>query len=115
MIQLKENSMTMKASYISIFLACSLLVLACSLQGACLKRGLDPLPTFKDGGVNRFVLAINAIVGMCNVSMAANIKPVGDAPALGVPADFSKPAVYEVTAADAVTKKDWVLVTTLIK
>ncbi|RPE08862.1 hypothetical protein EGT74_17715 [Chitinophaga lutea] len=55
------------------------------------------------------------IVGMCDVSTAASIKPVNGSPALGTPGDYSKPASYEVTAADGVTKNTWTLQLTLIK
>lgn len=57
----------------------------------------------------------SGIVAMCNISTAATIKPLNDAPQLGVPGDFSKAAMYEVTAADGVTKNQWTLVLTLVK
>ncbi len=43
------------------------------------------------------------------ISTAAVIKPIGDAPALGIPADWTKDHEYEVTAADG-TKKIWKIV-----
>ncbi len=55
------------------------------------------------------------IVGMCDLSTAATIKPVSGAPALGAPGDYSKPASYEVTAADGVTKNTWTLQLTFVK
>jgi hypothetical protein len=56
-----------------------------------------------------------AIVGMCNVSTAATIKPVNGAPGLGVPGDFSKPVSYEVTAADGKTSNVWTVNITFVK
>lgn len=43
------------------------------------------------------------------ISTASTIKPIGDAPKLGVPGDWSKDHQYEVTAADG-TKKTWTIV-----
>ena len=43
------------------------------------------------------------------ISTAAVIKPIGDAPKLGVPGDWTKDNQYEVTAADG-TKKTWTIV-----
>lgn len=43
------------------------------------------------------------------ISTAATIKPIGDAPKLGVPGDWTKDNQYEVTAADG-TKKIWTIV-----
>lgn len=43
------------------------------------------------------------------VSTAATIKPIGDAPELGIPADWTNDYEYEVTAADG-TKKIWKIV-----
>ena len=43
------------------------------------------------------------------ISTAAIIKPIGDAPKLGVPGDWTKDNQYEVTAADG-TKKVWTIV-----
>ena len=43
------------------------------------------------------------------ISTAAIIKPIGDAPKLGVPGDWTKDNQYEVTAADG-TKKTWTIV-----
>ena len=43
------------------------------------------------------------------ISPAATIKPIGDAPKLGVPGDWTKDNQYEVTAADG-TKKVWTIV-----
>ncbi|WP_126246268.1 DUF5018-related domain-containing protein [Chitinophaga rhizosphaerae] len=55
------------------------------------------------------------IVGMCDVSTAASIKPLNGAPALGAPGDYSKPVSYEVTAADGKTRNTWTLELTLVK
>ena len=43
------------------------------------------------------------------ISTAAVMKPIGDAPKLGVPGDWTKDNQYEVTAADG-TKKVWTIV-----
>lgn len=43
------------------------------------------------------------------ITTAAVIKPIGDAPKLGVPGDWTKDNQYEVTAADG-TKKTWTIV-----
>ena len=43
------------------------------------------------------------------ISTAAIIKPIGDAPILGAPGDWSKDNKYEVTAADG-SKKTWTIV-----
>lgn len=43
------------------------------------------------------------------ISTAATIKPIGDAPKLGIPADWTEDHEYEVTAADG-TKKIWKIV-----
>lgn len=48
----------------------------------------------------------SSMVVVLSISTAAVIKPVGDAPKLGVPGDWSKPNQYEVTAANG-TKKIW--------
>ena len=43
------------------------------------------------------------------ISTAAIIKPIGDAPQLGIPADWTKDHQYEVTAANG-DKKVWTIV-----
>lgn len=48
-------------------------------------------------------------VVILGISTAATVKPVGDAPKLGVPADWSKEHKYEVTAANG-KKKTWTIV-----
>ena len=52
--------------------------------------------------------AVNNICVMVTLSTAARITPVGDAPALGVPGDWSKPNKYVVTAASG-AKKEWTI------
>lgn len=51
-------------------------------------------------------ISANNLVVVLNISTAAVIKPVGSAPALGTPGDWSKANQYEVIAADG-TKKTW--------
>jgi hypothetical protein len=48
------------------------------------------------------------IVGSCDISDAATIKPINGAPELGVVADWSQPHSYLVTAADG-TSKTWTI------
>lgn len=56
-------------------------------------------------------VSLKNIVGFCNLSTAASIKPAGESPKLGVPADFSRsPMTYVVTAADGKTTKEWKLI-----
>lgn len=50
--------------------------------------------------------SLSNVVVVLNISTAAVIKPIEDAPKLGVPGDWSKPNKYEVTAADG-SKKIW--------
>lgn len=52
--------------------------------------------------------SLSNIVCICDLSAAAIIRPVGDAPKLGVPGDFSSPREYEVLAADG-SKKQWTI------
>lgn len=50
------------------------------------------------------------LVVTVTLSTAATIRPLGDAPKLGVPGDWSKDTnQYEVTAADG-TKKTWTII-----
>ncbi len=54
---------------------------------------------------------IDNIVGYASISTAASIKPLGNAPVLGIPGDFSQQTMhYEVIAADQKTKKTWSLI-----
>lgn len=59
----------------------------------------------------RSKVAQNNIVGFCTISTASTIRPVGSAPHLGKPADFSQNTMsYEVIAADKKTRKTWKLI-----
>ena len=49
------------------------------------------------------------VVVQVTISTAATIKPIGDAPKLGIPGDWTKDNQYEVTAADG-TKKTWTII-----
>lgn len=50
------------------------------------------------------------IVAYTAISTAATIRPVGDSPTLGVVADYSSnDFLYEVTAADGNTKRQWTI------
>lgn len=54
-------------------------------------------------------VSLGNIVGMFTVSSAASVTPIGNAPQLGVPGDFSqKTYTYRVTAA-AGNYMDWVI------
>ena len=53
--------------------------------------------------------AQSQMVVYVTISTAAIIKPIGDAPQLGIPADWTKSHQYEVTAANG-TKKTWTIV-----
>ena len=57
--------------------------------------------------------AENLVVAL-NISTAAVIAPIEGSPKLGVPADWSKPNRYRVTAADGTTK-DCTVTVTLVK
>ena len=54
------------------------------------------------------------LVVVVNLSAAAIIEPIGDAPALGAPGDWSKPNQYRVTAANG-NEKVWTLTLNLEK
>lgn len=57
----------------------------------------------------RNAVSLSNIVGYVDLSTAARIKPQGDAPALGAPADFSqREYTYLVTAGDGTTK-EWTI------
>lgn len=61
-------------------------------------------------------VSLKSIVGYCSLSTAARIEPIGSAPRLGVPGDFSQsPMTYKVTAADGKTVKEWKLIITEFK
>lgn len=56
-------------------------------------------------------VSLSNIVGFCSISTAATIHPVGNAPVLGKPGDYSQQLMqYEVIAADKKTKKTWTLI-----
>lgn len=59
-------------------------------------------------------ISTKLLVVSVSISTAAVLKPVDDSPALGVPADWSTPHKYIVTAADG-TKKEWTISVTLNK
>ncbi len=57
----------------------------------------------------RTMVALNNLVAYADISEAATIRPLADAPKLGVLGNFDKPLLkYEVIAADG-SKKVWVL------
>lgn len=54
-------------------------------------------------------VTLNRTIGYANIPDGATIKPLNSAPKLGTPGDYSKPASYQITAADG-TKATWVIV-----
>jgi len=54
-------------------------------------------------------VSLDHIIGYADIPDGAIIKPLNGAPELGVPGDYTKPATYEITAADG-TKATWVIV-----
>lgn len=54
------------------------------------------------------------LVVCLNISVASVIKPVSGSARLGVPADWSKPNMYVITAGDGTTKQ-WTVTVTLEK
>lgn len=63
----------------------------------------------------RAAVSTSNIAVMVTISTAARLAPVGGAPKLGVPGDWSKPNKYIVTAANG-NQKEWIIqVTKLIK
>lgn len=59
------------------------------------------------------VSAQNLVV-ILNISTASVIEPIGGAPKLGAPGDWSKPNQYRITAANG-SKQDWTITLTLNK
>lgn len=53
-------------------------------------------------------VSLSKIWGYANIPEAAVISPVGASPALGKPGDFTKPAEYQVMAANG-AKKNWIV------
>lgn len=59
----------------------------------------------------RAKVSLDNIAGFSSISTAATIRPIGNAPVLGKPGDFSQSDMkYEVVAADQKTKKVWTLI-----
>jgi hypothetical protein len=67
-------------------------------------------PSFPAGfpSKEKIKVSLNNIVGYANIPDAAIIKPIGSAPVLGTPGNFSAPVKYQVTAANGSTK-NWVI------
>ncbi len=59
-------------------------------------------------------VSINELVVVLNVSSASLVEPIGDAPILGAPGDWSKPNQYKIKAANG-DEKVWTLSLHLIK
>lgn len=56
----------------------------------------------------RAVVSTSNIAVMVTISTAARLTPIGNAPKLGVPGDWSKPNKYMVTAANG-NQKEWTI------
>ena len=54
-------------------------------------------------------VTLNHAIGFADIPDGAVVKPLNGAPELGIPGDYTKPASYEITAADG-TKSTWVIV-----
>ncbi len=65
------------------------------------------LPATEQGKVTN-----KALVVIVNLSSAAVVTPIGDAPKFGVPGDWSKPNQYKVRAANG-NEQTWTLTATL--
>lgn len=61
----------------------------------------------------RSQVSLKDLTGYCDISTGATIMPMGSAPALGGPGNFSQPLQYRVVAADGNTNKVWTIVTIL--
>lgn len=61
---------------------------------------------FPDG--EKVNVSLKHIWGYAYIADAATIRPIGSAPLLGSPGDFSAPVSYEVIAANG-DKKEWVI------
>ena len=55
------------------------------------------------------------LVCKTNISTAARVDPVDDAPVMGTPGDYSVTRQYRVTAADGVTQRIWTIRINLVK
>lgn len=62
----------------------------------------------------RAKIALNKLVVYFNVSTAARVTPIGGAPKLGIPADWTSEHQYSVIAADG-SKKTWTVKVVLNK
>jgi hypothetical protein len=56
-------------------------------------------------------ISLTNIWATANIPNAARIDPVGEAPVLGTPGNYSQPVTYKVTAANG-SSKNWVIKTT---
>jgi len=71
-------------------------------------RTLQITPTLPSGFPPKYAktVSIANLWGVAYISSAAVIVPLNGAPRLGAPGDYSKPATYEITAANG-NKKTW--------
>lgn len=56
-------------------------------------------------------VSLTNLAVMVTISTAARLSPLGGAPALGIPGDWSKPNKYLITAANG-TRKEWTITIT---
>ena len=64
-----------------------------------------PDPTISFSSAERSKISLRSLVCYLNVSTAATVAPVGDAPRLGTIGDYSVPREYMITAADGTSNK----------
>lgn len=54
-------------------------------------------------------VSLSNLVAFCSLETAASIKPIGNSPKMGIPADWSTEHKYLVTAADGKTTREWTI------
>ncbi len=60
-------------------------------------------------------VAASNLVVKSNISTAARVEPIGNAPKMGVPGDFSASVQYRIIGADGETERIWTIKITLVK
>lgn len=76
-------------------------------EAAMVKIAVTTPANFPEGELTNLSKKSNIVV-VVSLSTAARITPLDGAPALGTPADWSKPYKYVVTAADG-KQKEWTI------
>ena len=71
---------------------------------------IDCLLKVTNSNITKYGIDLDSLVGFAEISVASSIVPVGNAPILGIPGDFSQENIqYEVIGADDKTKKIWTI------